>query len=616
MKRIAIVIFIIGALVLSGQMVIAQEKIFKSHAVTIHETNIKYGPGFKHFDYVNPNAPKGGAVRLFALGTFDDLNGHILKGTAAAGLGYLYDTLLVRSYDEPNTDYGLLAETIELPSDRSWAIFTLRKEARWHDGKPITADDVIWTFQTLKTKGHPQYRFYYANVDKAEKVSPQQVKFIFSGGENRELPVIIGEMPVLPKHYWEKHDFEKTTLEAPLGSGPYKIDQVDPGRSITYTRVTNYWAKDLAVTKGFYNFNSIRYDYYRDPMVAIEAFKAGEYDFRAENIAKSWATAYDVPAFKEGLIKKEMIRHENPAGMQAFVYNLRRPIFQDRRVREALAYVFDFEWANKNLFYGQYTRDNSYYSNSELASRGLPGPEELKILEPFRSKIPEEVFTKEYKPPVTDGSGQIRPQLAEALRLLNQAGWSIQNGKLAKANSNEFFSFEILLSGPDWERIVLPFKKNLERLGIEANVRTVDAAQYEKRIENFDFDMIVQSFGQSPSPGNEQRDFWGSAVADQPGSRNVIGIKDPVIDALVNLIIAAPDRNSLIYRTRALDRVLLWGHYCIPNWHIPYYRLIYWDKFIHPATTPKYHSLGFETWWVDKEKEAKLKAKKASLKSN
>ena len=616
MKRIAINMLIISALVLCGPMVTAQEKFIKSHALAMHGTP-KYGPDFKNFDYVNPNAPKGGDVRLSNLGTFDDLNGFILKGVSAAGLGLAYDTLLVNSLDEAFTEYGLLAETIEVPKNRSWVIFTLRKEARWHDGKPITADDVIWTLQTLKTKGHPQYRFYYANVDKAEKVGPNKVKFTFSGGENRELPLIIGQMTILPKHYWANRDFEKTTLEPPLGSGPYKISAIEPGRSITYERVPNYWGKDLPVRRGFNNFEHIRYDYYRDQSVILEAFKAGEYDYRWENGAKNWATAYDVPAVKNGLIKKEMLRHENSLGFYAFIFNLRRPFFQDRLLREALCHTFDFEWANKNIFYNQYVRTNSYFSNCELASSGLPTPEELKILEPFRGKIPEEVFTKAYRPPVMDGSGQIREQLAEALKLINQAGWIIQDGKLINGKTKQPLAFEILLHDSTYERIALPLKKNMERLGVEVSVRTVDTAQFQKRTENFDFDMIMEMFPESLSPGNEQRDSWGSAAADQPGSKNTIGIKDPAVDAIVNQIISAPDRESLIYRTHALDRVLLWGHYGIPLFYNNYDRIAYWDKFSRPAIIPKYNSYNpsFLAWWVDKEKETQLKTKKASLKT-
>ena len=585
----------------------AQEAVPR-HAIAMHGEP-KYGPGFAHFDYANPDAPKGGEVRLNAIGTFDGFNPYILKGTPAAGLGGVFETLLTGSLDEAFTEYGLLAESIEMPEDRSWVAFTLRREARWHDGRPVTPEDVIFSLEILKTKGQPFFRYYYANVAKAEKTGPRTVRFTFSGGANRELPLIVGQLPVLPRHYWKDRDFGKTTLEPPLGSGPYRIGSFEPGRSVTYERLEDYWGARLPVNTGRHNFDRLRYDYYRDTTVALEAFKAGEYDFRVENVSKDWATAYDAPPVRDGLIKKEEIRHQRPTGMQAFVFNTRRAIFKDRRVRQALAYAFDFEWTNKTLFYGQYTRTRSYFSNSELASSSLPGPGELKILERFRGRIPDQVFTKEYRPPLSDGSGNIRRNLRQAIGLLKQSGWAFHQGRLVDGDSGKPFSFEILLSQPTWERIALPFVRNLKRLGIEARVRTVDSAQYEKRTEEFDFDMIVDVFGQSLSPGNEQRDYWGSGSADREGGRNTIGIKDPVIDALAELVIAAPDRDSLVQRTRALDRVLLWGHYVIPHWHIRAFRVAYWDKFGRPRVVPKY-GLGFDAWWIDPATEAALAARR------
>lgn len=582
------------------------------HALAMHGTP-KYGPGFTHFEYVNPDAPTGGDVRLHAIGTFDTLNHLNLRGVPAVGLGGLYDTLLTSSDDEAFTEYGLLAESVEVPEDRSWAVFRLRPGARWHDGEPVTVEDVAFSLAVLKEKGHPFYRAYYANVERAEVVGERSVRFAFSQGENRELPLIVGQMPVLPRHYWEGREFDRTTLEPPLGSGPYRVAAVDPGRSITYARVEDYWGRDLPVNRGRHNFARMRFDYYRDATVALEAFKAGEYDFRQENVARDWATGYDVPAARQGLLVRQEIFHERPTGMQAFVMNTRRPLFRDRRVRQALAHAFDFEWTNANLFYGQYARTVSYFSNSELASNGLPGSEELAVLEPFRGRIPDEVFTRAYVPPATDGSGQIRENLRQALALLSETGWAVRDKKL-RNDRGEAFAFEILLNAPTWERISLPFAKNLERLGIEARVRTVDAAQYQKRVEEFDFDMVVDVFGQSLSPGNEQRDFWSSTAADEPGSRNTIGVKDPVVDALVDLVIAAPDRESLIARSRALDRVLLWGHYVIPHWHIRSFRMAYWDKFGSPEVTPKY-ALGFDAWWVDPAREAALKARGVNLKS-
>jgi microcin C transport system substrate-binding protein len=573
--------------------------------------DLKYGPEFRHFQYANPDAPKGGDVKLAAIGTFDTLNPFVLKGVAAAGIGGVFETLTVASEDEPFAQYGLIAESVETPADRSWVAFTLRPQARFHDGSPMTVEDVIWTFETLKSKGHPFYRSYYAQVTKAEKAGERKVRFSFAPGDNRELPLIVGQLPVLSRAYWSKRDFEKTTLERPLGSGAYRVDAVEPGRSITYRRVKDYWAARLPVNVGRENFDSIRYDYYRDSTVAVEAFKGGEYDFRAENVAKIWATAYASPALTHGLIKKEEIPNQVPTGMQGFVYNTRRPIFQDARVRRALAYAFDFEWSNKTLFYGAYTRTRSYFSNSELASGGLPGPEELKLLEPFRGKVPEEVFTRAYEPPATDGTGNVREGAREALRLLGEAGWTIKGQKLVNARG-EPMQFEILLDEPTWERIALPFAKNLERLGISARVRTVDAAQYQKRQDDFDFDMIVFLWRQSLSPGNEQRDFWSSEAAGTRGTRNLAGVRDPVVDRLIDLVVTAPDRASLVARTRALDRVLLWGHYVIPHWHIRAFRVAYWDKFGRPAVSPKY-ALGFDTWWVDPQKEAALARRKGEM---
>ena len=574
-----------------------------SHAVTIRTTP-KYGPDFAHVDYVNPNAPKGGTVRLGAQGSFDSLNPFILKGNPAAGLTSLFDTLTSSATDEPNSDYGLIAHSIETPKDGSWVAFHLRPKARFHDGSPITPADVIFSFAALKTKGHPFYRAYYASVVSVAAYGEWGVKFIFKDGTNQELPAILGQLPVLSKTYYTSHDFAKTTLDPPLGSGPYRIAKVEAGRSIVYERVKDYWGAALPINVGKHNFNRIRHDYYRDATVMLEAFKSGEFDFRLENNSKLWATGYDSPAVQKGLIKKELIAHSRPAGMQAFAYNVRKSIFADRRVRQALGFAFDFEWTNKNLFYGQYKRSDSYFTNSELAATELPSLEELAILEPHRANLPGEVFETVYHPPVTGPRG-IRGNLRQALALLAAAGWVVKDKKLTKASSGEGFKFEMLLAQPGFERVVLPFKKNLERLGIDMSVRTVDPAQYQQRMDNFDFDMAIQSFGQSLSPGNEQRDFWHSNSATTRGSRNIIGISDPVVDELIELIIAAPDRTALVHRTRALDRVLQWGHYVVPNWHINKFRVAYWDKFGRPTITPKY-GLGFQTWWVDAAKAGNI----------
>ncbi|SMP38581.1 microcin C transport system substrate-binding protein [Desulfonatronum zhilinae] len=568
------------------------------HGLALHY-DLKYPPDFSHFEYVDPEAPKGGELRLAGIGTFDSLNPFILRGTPPLGIGMIFETLTERSQDEPFSEYGLIAESMRIPEDHSWVAFTLREEARFHDGSPITVEDVIFTLHLLQTKGHPFYRAYYANVASAEEIGPRQVRFSFGEAVNRELPLIIGQMPVLSKAYWENRDFERTTLDIPLGSGPYRIVRVEPGRSITYERVQDHWAADLPVNRGRYNFDVMRYDYYRDVNVALEAFKAGQYDFRQENVARNWATGYDGPALRQGRIVMEEIAHELPTGMQGFVFNTRRPMFRDPLVREALAEVFDFEWSNANLFHGAYTRTRSYFSNSELASSGLPSPEELALLEPRRDILPEEIFTAKFQPSATDGSGNIRENLRRALALLEQAGWTIsgRDRKLRHASGGEAMEFEILLNDSVFERVCLPYARNLERLGITARVRTVDATQYQNRMNDFDFDMTVGLFPQSLSPGNEQRDFWTSEAAATPGSRNIAGIRDPVVDELVDLVIGAPDRDNLITRTRALDRVLLRGHYVVPHWHSREFRVAYWDKLARPEITPRY-GLALDSWWV------------------
>jgi microcin C transport system substrate-binding protein len=574
--------------------------------------DLKYGPDFTHFDYVNPNAPSGGTIRYAAIGTYDTLNPFVIKGIPAAGIGGTFDTLTVRSEDEPSSEYGLVAEKIELAPDKLSVLYALRKEARFHDGTPMTPEDVVWTFEILRAKGQPMYRSYYGDVTKVEKEGERGVRFSFKSADNRELPQIIGEMPVLSKAYWSGRDFGNTTLDPPLGSGPYKVETLDPGRSITYRRVADYWAADLPVNKGRHNVDVIRYDYYRDGTIALEAFKAGQYDVRQENSSKNWATGYDSPALRAGLIRKEQIPHQRPSGMQGFGYNLRRPVFQDPRVREALAYAFDFEWSNKNLFYDAYARTRSYFDNSELAATGVPQGEELKILEEFRGQIPEQAFTAEYDPPRYDGSGNIRDGQRAALKLLKEAGWTFKGEKLVNDETGQPFEFEILLVQPEFERIVLPVKKNLERMGINVRVRTIDPAQYEKRMQTYDFDMAVVSFGASQSPGNELRDDFGSLAADEQGSRNVLGIKSKVVDELIEELIKAPDRSSLVARTRALDRVLQYGYYVIPHYHVAAFRVAYWDKYRRPAVSPKY-AVGLDTWWVDPSAEQSVEAKKGEV---
>ncbi|MDC0232500.1 extracellular solute-binding protein [Pelagibacteraceae bacterium] len=563
----------------------------------------KYNKDFLSVEYISNSAVKGGNIVRSSIGTYDTFNPFTLKGTSAAGIGLLYESLTVGSSDEAFTEYGLLAKQIEWPEDRSWVAFTLRDEAVWHDGKKISSDDVVWTFNTLIEKGHPFYKYYYGDVSEVIKISENKVKFIFSTNTNKELPLIVGQLPVLPQHYWEDKNFEETTLDIPIGSGPYKIKSFDAGRSITYELNKDYWAfKDniVPIKVGKDNIGTIRYDYYKDRGVEREAFKSGEIDFFSENTSKEWATGYDINAVEEGFIKKELISHENPQGMQAFAFNTRKEIFKDKRVRKALSYAFDFEWTNKNLFYGAYKRTDSFFENSELSSNGLPSKEELAYLNPYMDVLPNEVFNAQYNNPKTDGSGFIRNQLQEATKLIKDAGWILQNGNL-KNSKGEPFEFEILLVSPAFERIVLPFIDNLEKLGIKTSLRTIDSSQYQKRIESFDFDMIVFTFSQSLSPGNEQRNFWGSDAADTNGSRNVIGVKNDVIDILIEKLINAKDREDLITIAKALDRVLLWNYYVIPQWHISAYRVLYWDMFDQPQKKPKY-SLGFDTWWINQSK--------------
>ncbi len=580
----------------------AQANTNLSHAIAMHGEP-KYSKDFENVEYINPNSIKGGSIVRSAIGTYDSFNPFILKGTSAAGIGGLYETLTTGSSDEAFTEYGLLAETIEWPDDRSWVSFTLRNEAYWHDGKKITADDVVWTFNTLMEKGHPFYKYYYGDVKEVIKEQQNKVRFNFTTNTNKELVLIVGQLPVLPKHYWENKNFEETSLEIPIGSGPYKIKSFDSGRSITYELDQNYWGfgASIPIKIGKDNFGTIRYDYYKDRGIEREAFKSGEIDFFSENSSKEWATAYDINAVNEGLIKKELISHENPQGMQGFAFNIRKDIFKDRRVRKALSYAFDFEWSNKNLFFDAYTRTDSFFENSELASSGLPSKKELNYLNPYFDVLPKEIFTEEYTNPVTDGSGYMRMQLQEASKLLEESGWELVDGKLLHSSAKEPFEFEILLRSPAFERIVFPFKDNLEKLGITAKVRTIDSAQYQKRMETFDFDMVVQTFGQSLSPGNEQRNFWGSDAADTDGSRNVVGIKNYAVDGLIESLINASDREELITITKALDRVLLWNYYVIPQWHISSYRVLYWDFFDQPKIKPKY-SLGFDTWWINQNK--------------
>lgn len=568
------------------------------HGIAMHGSP-KYPSGFAHFDYVNPEAPKGGTLKMAVVANgFDSFNPFDIRGVAAAGVStYLYDTLLVASDDEPFSKYGLIAESLETPEDRSYVVFNLREEARFHDGEPITAEDVKFSFEVLTTQGHPFFRNYYADVAEVIAENPRRVRFEFKPTTNRELPLILGQMPILPAHYWAEREFGENGLTPPLGSGPYRIGKFEAGRSVEYERVDDYWAKDLAVRKGRFNFDRIRYDYYTDDTVALEAFKAGSFDFRVESSAKNWATAYDGEKFDDGRIVAEAIEHHRPTGMQGFVFNTRRDVFKDPRVREALAFGFDFEWANKNLFYGQYTRTNSYFENSELASSGLPSDRELEILEPYRDQLPADVFSEAYEPPKTEGQQGVRSNLRKALQLLRSAGYDIEDGTMVHQETGEALAFEILLFQKSFERVVLPFKNNLAKLGIDVSVRLVDSNQYIQRVREFDYDMITQVMPQSDSPGNEQREYWHSSNVDATGSRNYIGVSHPVVDQLVGQVIQAPNRDELVLRTRALDRVLLHGHYVITHWHLAKDRVAYWSHLQRPAETPK-NGVDLDNWWV------------------
>jgi microcin C transport system substrate-binding protein len=578
------------------------------HGLALHGQP-KYPANFDHFDYVNPNAPKGGEFRQSSIGTYDTLNPYTLKGVTADGAGLVFETLMSGAADEPSSEYGWVAESITVAPDKSWVSFKIRPKAKFQDNSPITPEDVIFSFEILRDQGAPFYRSYYKDVEKAEKIGPKEVKFTFRDTKNTELPLIIGQLPVLSKKFWENKDFGATTLDPILGSGPYKIESMQPGRGIVYVHVKDWWAKDLPVNKGRFNFDHLRFDYYRDTTVSLEAFFAGRYDYRLENVAKQWALDYRTLAVQQGLIQKQEIKNELPAGMQAFIFNTRRPIFQDRRVREALNYVFDFEWSNKNFAYGAYKRTGSYFENSELAAHGLPSADEVKLLEPFKDQVPEELFTQEFKLPVTTGNGDNRDNIRKAADLLREAGWTLRDGQLVN-DEGKPFTFEIIESEPMFERWTNPIILNLKRLGIDAKFRVLDTAQFQNRMDSFDYDMTVFVFRQGISPGNEQYDYWSSAKADVKGSRNLIGVHDPVVDALLDKLVQVKTREELVTVCHALDRVLLWQYYVIPHWYIGTWRIAYWNIFGQPEISPKYELAVTDTWWIDPEKAARLDAQR------
>lgn len=590
----------------------AQEKAWK-HGLSLFG-DLKYPAGFKQFDYVNASAPQGGVVRQVAFGTFDNFNSVIagVKGNLAYGTDLFTETLMTSALDEVSTEYGLLAEAVSHPDDHSSVTYRLRANARWHDGRPVTPEDVIFSFDAFK-KNSPQLGAYYRHVTKAEKTGEREIAFTFDGPGNRELPQIVGQLPILPKHWWEgadksgrKRDVTQTTLEPPLGSGKYRLKDFAPGRSIVYEKVADYWGKDLNVNIGTGNFDQIRYEYFRDSTVALEAFKGDQIDWRTENSAKNWATAYDFPAVREKKVLLEEFPIRNTGVMQAFAFNIRRDKFKDPRVRRAFNFAFDFEEMNRQIFYGQYTRVNSYFEGTELAAAGVPSGLELQILETVRDKVPADLFTRPYTNPVGGDPQKVRNNLREALGLLREAGYEIRDTKLVNTKTNEAMSVELLVEQPAFERVMLFYKPSLERLGVAVAVRTIDSSQYENRLRQWDFDIVIASWGESLSPGNEQRGFWGSQAADIPGSRNVVGIKNPAVDALIERVIFAKSREELVAATKALDRVLLWNYYVVPQWTYSKQRVARWDRFSHPENMPKYGMAAFPTiWWWDKDKAAK-----------
>ncbi|MCY4218883.1 MAG: extracellular solute-binding protein [Gammaproteobacteria bacterium] len=583
----------------------SSSKIIRSHGIAMYGEP-KYPSDFTHFDYVNPYAPKGGTFRTGATGTYNSFNPWIDKGTAA-GSG-AHESLMTSSDDEAFTYYCLICEQIEYPEDRSWITFFLRSEARWHDGRPITPEDVVWSFNTLVEKGDPFWRVYYSDVNEVVKTGSNQVQFKFKLAGNRELPMIVSSFPILPKHYWEAdgRDFSKTTLEPPLGSGPYRITDFEEGRYIVQERVQDYWGSHLAVNQGKNNFDSLRTRYFRDRIPLRLALKSGDLDYYFENTAKSWATEFDIPSVRSGSLVRETVYHSSPQGMQAFVMNLRRPQFMDRNIRKAIILAFDFGWTNQKIFYNQYIRSESFFSNSELASSGIPQGRELEILNTYRDRLPSEIFHKPFVLRETDSQGWPRENLLEALELISQSDYEIVDGKLLNPEGQPV-RVEFLLYSASFERIVLPYIANLRRLGIDMSVRLVDRSQYINRLRAFDYDMIVSGWGQSESPGNEQRNYWSCAAAEQPSSRNQSGICDPVVDELIEKLVVADDREELIAITRALDRVLLWHNFVVPNWHIAADRILWWDKYDRPAI-PLRHGVSTNRWWYDEEKDRNLQA--------
>ena len=564
--------------------------------------DLKYGNGFSHFSYANPDAPKGGALKVPGLDTFETVNPFILKGRKEPlAESLLFDTLMARAFDEPDAYYGLVAKTVEQPADKSWVAFNIDPRAKFHDGTSITAGDVVFTYNALKKDGHPRYRINFRDVDRAEATSPGRVKFTFKPGTHRDLATRLAALPVLSKAYYDKVDFKKTTFVAPLASGPYRVGKYEPGRSITYSRVKNYWANDLPVIRGRYNFDAVTVDYYRDREVMFQAFFSQQYDFREDFTSRQWATQYDKPAVNAGLVIREVLPDETPSGVQAFILNLRREKFQDVRVRTAIDMAFDFEWTNKTLFYSQYARTNSMFENSTLAAKKPPTKDELALLEPFRGELPEEVFTTPFASPQTDGSGKLRSSLRKASRLLKQAGYRIEDGVLKDA-AGAPLKIEFLLFEASFKRIIGPYINNLKRLGIQAYIRIVDTANFKRRQDTFDFDIVIRRIAQPLTPGLEQRNYFGSEFAGVQGSFNVGGVKNGAVDALIEKVVTATSRPALTTAVRALDRVIMWNRYAVMQWYKGAHNIAYWNKFNRPAVSPRYAMAVIDTWWFDAAK--------------
>jgi len=562
---------------------------------------LKYGPDFKHFDYVNPNAPKGGRLSSTGTGgtkTFDSFNSFILKGDAAQGLGYLFDSLMTRALDEPDAVYSLVASSGDIAPDGRSVVFKMRPEAKFADGTPVTADDVVFSFNALKEKGHPMYSLSLRDVVKAEALDPHTVRYEFKGDLIRDLPLTVAELPILSKAFYTEQPFDQSSLKKPLGSGPYVIGDYKPGTFVSYKRRPDYWAKDLPVNVGRFNFDEIRYEYYRDRTLELEGLKSAAFDYREEFTSVDWATAYDVPAVRDGRLQRLITPDGRPSGAQGFFINTRREQFKDKRVRQALDLAFDFEWSNNKLFYNLYKRTQSFFENSDLKATGLPSAEELKLLEPFRDQLPPEVFGEPYTPPVTDGTGRNRENLQRANKLLTEAGY----GPGGKTLNVEILSFE-----EGFNRIINPYVDNLKRIGINASLRQVDPAQYERRIKSFDFDMAIQRYALRLTPGVEVKSYWGSEAAAIDGSFNLAGIKDPVVDALMTKMVEAKSRDELTVAARALDRVLRAGHYWVPQWYKASHNAAFWDMYGRPEVKPAYDDGVIETWWYDADKAAKLK---------